>query len=193
PGAGARVEGDGGGNLVEEDTLRVAEKPLEPRAVGEAEARRGEADEPATVPSVSAQGVARGGARWPPGQRSSAQAGRVDRLGSAFATPALLQGRTHAPPASGSFLPVPCRATPLAPLQLARPPSKSLRPVVFPARKLLSAQTAPPPSRHQSGPLCARHAPDKRLTLPAHRQNVGSCRGYHVRAPLTVSRGWLEA
>src|SRR5690606_39548395 len=59
PGAGARVEGDGGGNLVEEDTLRVAEKPLEPRAVGEAEARRGEADEPATVPSVSAQGVAR--------------------------------------------------------------------------------------------------------------------------------------
>src|SRR5690606_16205974 len=49
PGAGARAEGDGGGNLVEEDTLRVAEKPLEPRAVGEAEARRGEADEPATV------------------------------------------------------------------------------------------------------------------------------------------------
>src|SRR5690606_40693278 len=61
----------------------------------------GEADEPATVPSVSAQGVARGGARWPPGQRSSAQAGRVDRLGSAIATRALLQGRTHAPPASG--------------------------------------------------------------------------------------------
>src|SRR5690606_35005567 len=37
PGAGTRVEGDGGGNLVEEDTLRVAEKPQEPRAVGEAE------------------------------------------------------------------------------------------------------------------------------------------------------------
>src|SRR5690606_24907150 len=42
-------------------------------------------------------------------------------------------------------LAVPCWATPLPPLQLARPPSKSLRSVVFPARKLLSAQAAPPP------------------------------------------------
>src|SRR5690606_27630986 len=69
------------------------------------------------------------------------------------------------------FLLVPCRATPLAPLQLARPPSKSLRSVVFPARKLLGAQAAPPPRRHPSGPLCcARHAPDNGLTLQAPQQ-----------------------
>src|SRR5690606_38549092 len=61
-------------------------------------------------------------------------------------------------------LAAPCWATPLPPLQLARPPSKSLRSVVFPARKLLGAQAAPPPRRHPSGPLCcARHAPDNRL------------------------------